>query len=85
VDVYAFARRREHIPRSLSFIFRENYTSLYEEKTNTERMIIMLPVAVVKIVEIAVGYAVGVKASDALDKGIEVVKKVVEAKKKGSK
>jgi hypothetical protein len=44
----------------------------------------MLPVFVVKVVEIAVGYAVGVKASDAVDKGVEVVKKLVEAKKKGS-
>lgn len=43
----------------------------------------MLPVFVVKVVEIAVGYAVGVKASDALDKGVEVVKKIVDAKKKG--
>ncbi len=42
----------------------------------------MLPVFVVKVVEIAVGYAVGVKASDAVDKGVEVIKKVVEAKKK---
>lgn len=41
----------------------------------------MVPVFVVKVVEIAVGYAVGVKASDALDKGVEVIKKVVEAKK----
>lgn len=44
----------------------------------------MLPVFVVKVVEIAVGYAVGVKASDALDKGVKVVKKVVEAKKNGA-
>lgn len=45
----------------------------------------MLPVFVVKVVEIAVGYAVGVKASDALDKGIEVAKKVVvKAKKNGA-
>lgn len=43
----------------------------------------MLPVFVVKVAEIAVGYMVGAKASDALDKGIEVVKKVVESKKKG--
>lgn len=41
----------------------------------------MLPVFVVKVVEIAVGAAVGIKASDALDKGIEVVKKAVKAKK----
>ena len=41
----------------------------------------MLPVFVVKVVEIAVGYAVGVKASEALDKGVVVVKKVVKAKK----
>lgn len=45
----------------------------------------MLPFAVVKVVEIAAGVLVGVKASDALDKGIEVVKKVVEAKKGASK
>ena len=44
----------------------------------------MLPVFVVKVVEIAVGYAVGVKASDALDKGVEVIKKVVESKKNGA-
>ena len=44
----------------------------------------MLPVFVGKVVEIAVGYVVGVKASDALDKGVEVVKKIVEAKKQGS-
>lgn len=44
----------------------------------------MLPVFVVKVVEIAVGYTVGVKASEALDKGVEVVKKVVKSKKKGS-
>jgi hypothetical protein len=43
----------------------------------------MLPVFVVKVVEIAVGYGVGVKASDALDKGVEIAKKIVEAKKKG--
>lgn len=45
----------------------------------------MLPVFVVKVVEIAVGYTVGVKANDALNKGIEVVKKVVEAKKGAGK
>ena len=45
----------------------------------------MLPVAIVKVVEIAAGVLVGVKTSDALDKGIEVVKKVVEAKKGASK
>ena len=41
----------------------------------------MLPVFVVKVVQIAAGYVVGVKASDALDKGVEVVKKVVKNKK----
>lgn len=41
----------------------------------------MLPVVVAKVVEIAVGVTVGIKASDALDKGIEVVKKAVKAKK----
>ena len=45
----------------------------------------MLPVFVVKVVEIAVGYTVGVKANEALNKGAEVIKKVVEAKKKGGK
>lgn len=44
----------------------------------------MLPNVVVKVVEIAAGVFVGVKASDALDKGIEVIKKVVEAKKAGA-
>lgn len=44
----------------------------------------MLPVFVVKVAQIAVGYVAGVKASDALDKGVEVIKKIVEAKKQGS-
>ena len=44
----------------------------------------MLPVFVVKVAEIVVGVAVGMKASDALDKGVEVIKKVVEDKKKES-
>lgn len=44
----------------------------------------MLPVFVVKVAEIAVGYVVGVKASDALNKGTKVIKKVVEAKKNGA-
>ena len=44
----------------------------------------MLPVAVVKVVQIAAGYVVGTLASDALDKGIDVVKKVIEAKKNGA-
>ena len=42
----------------------------------------MLPVVVVKVVEIAVGVAIGNLASDTLDKVIDGVKKVVEAKKK---
>lgn len=41
----------------------------------------MLPVVIVKIVQIAAGVAVGNLASDALDKGIEVAKKIVKAKK----
>ena len=41
----------------------------------------MLPVFVVKVVQIAAGYVVGSMASDALNKGTEIVKKVVEAKK----
>lgn len=43
----------------------------------------MLPV-VVKVVQIAVGVAIGNVASDTFDKAIDGVKKVVEAKKKGS-
>lgn len=42
----------------------------------------MLPLVVVKVVEIAVGVAIGNLASDAMDKAIDGVKKVVEAKKK---
>lgn len=38
----------------------------------------MLPVFVVKVAEIIVGVAIGNVASDALDKGIDVAKKVVE-------
>ena len=44
----------------------------------------MLPVFVVKVVEIATGYVVGTLASDALNKGVEITKKIVEAKKKGA-
>lgn len=44
----------------------------------------MLPVFVVRVAEIAVGIAVGLKAGEALNKGVEVAKKVVEAKRKGS-
>ena len=44
----------------------------------------MLPVFVVKVVEIAVGYTVGVKANEAMNKGIKVIKKVVEDKKNGA-
>lgn len=43
----------------------------------------MLPV-VVKVVQIAVGVAVGNVASDAFDKAIVGIKKVVETKKKGA-
>jgi hypothetical protein len=42
----------------------------------------MLPVAIVKVVQIAAGLVVGNLASDALDKAVVGVKKVVEAKKK---
>lgn len=42
----------------------------------------MLPVVVAKVVEIAVGVAIGNLASDGLDKAIDGIKKVVEAKKK---
>lgn len=41
----------------------------------------MLPVAIVKVVQIAAGIVVGNVASDALDKVVDGVKKVVEAKK----
>ena len=44
----------------------------------------MLPVVVAKVVQIAVGVAVGNMASDALDKTIDAVKKVVESKKAGA-
>lgn len=53
---------------------------IMKDKT-TERTIKMLPIAVVKIVEIAAGYVVGTLASDALNKGTKVIKKVVESKK----
>lgn len=42
----------------------------------------MLPVAIVKVVQIAAGYVVGSLASDALNKATDSIKKVVEAKKK---
>ena len=42
----------------------------------------MLSKGVVKVAQIAAGYVVGVLASDALNKGTKVIKKVVEAKKK---
>lgn len=45
----------------------------------------MLPVAIVKVVEIAAGYVVGTLAADALNKGTKVVKNIVESKKKESK
>lgn len=41
----------------------------------------MLPLFVVKVVQIAAGVAVGNLASDAVDKVVEVAKKAVEAKK----
>lgn len=44
----------------------------------------MLKDVVVKAAQIAVGVFVGVKASDAFDKGVDVLKKVVEAKKGGA-
>lgn len=44
----------------------------------------MLPVFVVKVVEIAVGVAVGNMASDAVDKVVDTVQKVVKAKKGGA-
>lgn len=44
----------------------------------------MLKDVVVKVAQVAVGVAVGMKASDAFDKGIEAIKKVVEAKKGGA-
>lgn len=44
----------------------------------------MLPVVVAKVVQIAVGVAVGNMASDAMDKVIDSVKKVVESKKAGA-
>ena len=44
----------------------------------------MLPVGLVKVVQIAAGYVVGTLASDALNKGTKVIKKVVEAKKNGA-
>lgn len=44
----------------------------------------MLPVVIAKIAQIAVGVAVGNVASDAFDKAVEGIKKVVEAKKAGS-
>jgi hypothetical protein len=43
----------------------------------------MLPVFVVKVVEIAAGIVVGNAASNAVDKVVEVTKKVVKAKKEG--
>ena len=44
----------------------------------------MLPVFIVKVAQIAAGVVVGSVASDALDKVVVGVKKVVEAKKKES-
>lgn len=45
----------------------------------------MLPVAIVKIAQIAAGYVVGTLASDALNKATDGVKKVIKAKKEGVK
>ena len=42
----------------------------------------MLANGVVKVVQIAAGLVVGCLASDALNKGTEVVKKIVQDKKK---
>lgn len=44
----------------------------------------MLKDVVVKVAQVAIGVAVGMKASDAFDKGIEVIKKAVKAKKGGA-
>lgn len=41
----------------------------------------MLPVFIVKVVQIAAGVVVGNAASDAVDKVVDGVKKVIEAKK----
>ena len=41
----------------------------------------MLPVAIVKVVQIAAGIVVGNVASDTLDKVVDKVKEVIEAKK----
>lgn len=42
----------------------------------------MLPVFVVKVAEIAIGLAVGSLAHDAVNKGEQAVKKVIDKKKK---
>ena len=44
----------------------------------------MLPIAIVKVVEIAAGYVVGSLAGDALNKGTKIIKNVVKAKKEGA-
>lgn len=41
----------------------------------------MLPKAIVKVVQIAAGIVVGCAASEALDKAVEGIKKVVDKKK----
>ena len=42
----------------------------------------MLPKSIVKVIQIAAGCVVGSLTYDALEKGTEVIKKVVETKKK---
>lgn len=44
----------------------------------------MLPVVIAKVVEIAVGVAIGNAAGDAVNKGVKIVKGIVEAKKAGA-
>ena len=52
-----------------------------EERQIMKGCIIMLPVFIVKVVEVAVGVAIGNLASDTVDKVVDGVKKIVEAKK----
>ena len=42
----------------------------------------MLPKPVVKVIQIAAGYVVGTIAYNVMDKGANVIKNIVEAKKK---
>ena len=44
----------------------------------------MLPVPIVKVVQIAAGVVVGCLASDAVNKAADGVKKIVKAKKDGA-